>query len=173
MDMVVAGYGEAAWASILDSAGLDDSVLIGAQPYPDEITFRLISAVAAKAGLTVDETLRSFGQYWIKAADAGPYANVMNILGRSLLESLENLDRMHASIQIAMPEARLPYFAVLEHDESRIKIAYHSTRQGLESFVTGLFEGLLNRFDKTGNVIFSGTKEDFSLFEISLSSYRS
>jgi hypothetical protein len=173
MDMVVEGYGQAAWASILDSAGLDDSVLIGAQPYPDEITFRLISAVAAKAGLTVDETLRSFGQYWIKAADAGPYANVMNILGGSLLESLENLDRMHASIQIAMPEARLPYFAVLEHDESRIKIAYHSTRQGLESFVTGLFEGLLNRFDKTGNVIFSGTKEDFSLFEISLSSYRS
>jgi hypothetical protein len=29
MDMVVAGYGEAAWASILDSADLDDAVLIG------------------------------------------------------------------------------------------------------------------------------------------------
>lgn len=170
MDMVVEGYGQAAWASILESAGLDDAVLIGAQPYPDEITFRLISAVAAKAGLTVEEALRSFGQYWIRAADAGPYANVMNILGGSLLESLENLDRMHASIQIAMPEARLPYFAVLDHDETSIKLAYHSTREGLESFVTGLLEGMLKRFGKTGKVVFSGNEEDFALFEINLSS---
>jgi hypothetical protein len=163
-DMVLELFGQVAWDQILDEAGLDDGAFVSAQSYPDEVTFRLITAAAGKAGLTVDQTLQAFGRHWIKAAEKGPYANVMRMLGSSLLESLMNLDRMHASIQIAMPGAQLPQFAVVSHDEQSIEIAYHSRRAGLEQFVCGLLEGLMERFHLQGSVGFSGSVGEARMF---------
>lgn len=162
--MVLEQFGQPAWDQIVEDAGLDDGAFVSAQSYPDEITFRLISTAAARAGLTVDQTLRAFGHHWIKTADRGPYANVMRILGGTLLESLMNLDRMHASIQIAMPGAQLPQFTVASQDERSIELAYYSRRAGLEHFVCGLLEGLMERFHQLGSVGFSGTVGEARLF---------
>lgn len=163
-DMVLEQFGPDAWTAILTLADLDDGAMVSAQPYPDEVTFRLIGAAATTAGLTVDQTLYAFGRHWIRAADKGPYANIMKILGATLLESLINLDRMHASIQIAMPGAQLPQFSVVAHDERSIRIAYYSNRPGLERFVCGLFEGLMERFSTPGAVEYSGVDGDARMF---------
>lgn len=165
-DMVLEHFGVVAWDEILADAGLDDGAFVSAQPYPDEVTFGLINTAATKAGLTVEQTLQAFGRHWIKAADQGPYANVMRILGGSLLESLMNLDRMHASIQIAMPGAQLPQFTVAAHDERLIKLAYHSRRAGLEPFVCGLLEGLMERFHLKGTVEYSGLDGEVRMFTV-------
>ncbi len=165
-DMVLEHFGQVAWDEILGDTGLDDGAFVSAQSYPDEVTFRLITTAAAKAGLTVDQTLHAFGRHWIKAADQGPYANVMRILGGSLLESLMNLDRMHASIQIAMPGAQLPQFTVVSQDSRSIELAYHSQRAGLEQFVCGLLEGLMERFHEQGSIEFSGSVGDARMFTV-------
>ena len=167
--MVLEQFGPAAWDQVLQSAKLDDGDFVSAQPYPDETTFRLIGAAAATAGLTVDQTLRAFGHHWVKTAgDAGEgiYANVMSILGGSLVEALTNLDRMHASIQIALPDAQLPQFVIVSQDDRSIQLAYYSKRDGLESFVSGLLEGLLIRFNQPGSVAFSGTDGAARLFTV-------
>lgn len=165
-DMVLEHFGEVAWKEILEDSGLDDGAFVSAQSYPDEATFRLITAAATKAGQTMDQTLLSFGRHWVKSADQGPYASVMRILGGSLLESLMNLDRMHASIQIAMPGAQLPQFNVTFHDDRSIELAYHSRRAGLEQFVCGLLEGLMERFHQRGSVGFSGVAGDARMFTL-------
>lgn len=164
--MVLEQFGPAAWDQILHSAKLDDGDFVSAQPYPDETTFRLIGAAAATAGLTVDQTLLAFGHHWVRTAGEGHYANVMSILGGSLLQALTNLDRMHASIQIALPDAQLPQFAIVAQDDRFIQLAYYSKRDGLESFVSGLLEGLLMRFNQPGSVAFSGTDGAARLFTV-------
>lgn len=151
-DMVLEQHGPEAWSRVLTVAGLDDSAMVSAQPYADEVTFKLIGAAAEVAELSLDATLETFGRHWIRASEKGPYANVIRILGGSLLEALMNLDSMHASIQIAMPEARLPQFAVVEHDASSIRMAYTSHRVGLEPFVAGLLEGLVLKFKEAAVV---------------------
>lgn len=166
--MVLEQFGPAAWDQILASAELDDGDFVSAQSYPDEVTFRLITSAAATAGLTIEQTLQAFGHHWVKNSNTGVYANVMAILGESFLEALTNLDRMHASIQIAMPEAQLPQFVIVSQDEQAIKLAYYSKRDGLESFVLGLLEGLLNRYNQPGSVAFSGTDGEARLFTITL-----
>ena len=164
--MVLEQFGPAAWDEILHSAKLDDGDFVSAQSYPDETTFRLIGAAASTAGLTVDQTLLAFGHHWVKTADQGLYSNVMAILGGSLLEALTNLDRMHASIQIALPDAQLPQFVVVSQDDRSIQLAYYSKREGLESFVSGLLEGLLMRFNQPGSVVFSGMDGEARLFTV-------
>lgn len=165
-DMVVEQFGPQAWDKALSAAGLDDAILVSIQSYPDEVTFRLITAAAATGGLTVEETLQAFGRHWIRAASHGPYASVLKILGASLLESLHNLDQMHASIQLAMPGAQLPQFSVLSEDDRSIRLAYYSKRAGLENFVCGLLDGMLEKFATPGIVEFVGQDGDARIFTI-------
>lgn len=166
--MVLEQFGPAAWDQILQSAKLDDGDFVSAQSYPDETTLRLIGAAATTAGLTLDQTLLAFGHHWVKTADQGLCANVMAILGGSLLEALINLDRMHASIQIALPDAQLPQFVLVSQDARSIQLAYYSKRDGMESFVSGLLEGLLMRFNQPGSVAFNGTDGAARLFTVTL-----
>jgi hypothetical protein len=166
--MIVEQFGAQAWDNTLTAADLDDAILVSIQSYPDEVTFRLISAAAATAGLTVEDTLHAFGRHWIRASGQGPYAGVLQILGTSLLESLNNLDQMHASIQLAMPGAQLPQFSVLSQDDRSIRLGYYSKRAGLESFVCGLLDGMLEKFATPGLVEFSGQEGDARIFTITL-----
>lgn len=165
-DMVLAQFGQPAWDEILIKANLDDSSFVSGESYPDEITFRLITTAAEVANLSVDDTLFAFGEHWVAAAWTGPYSTVLTVLGRSLTDALTNLDRMHASIQIAMPEANLPQFSILYEDEASIEIEYFSDRDGLESFVRGLFSGLMKKFAVAGEVVFAKSPDGARIFTI-------
>jgi hypothetical protein len=165
-DMVLAQFGQPAWEEILKRAQLDETVFVSGESYPDEVTFKLITTAAEVANLSVDDTLHAFGEHWVQAAWTGPYATVMTVLGRSLGECLANLDRMHASIQIAMPDADLPQFSIVTEDEQKIEIEYFSNRAGLENFVRGLFLGLMNRFGVKGEVVYQPAPDGRRIFTI-------
>jgi Haem-NO-binding/Protein of unknown function (DUF2378) len=165
-DMVLSQFGQPAWEEILKRAELDDASFISGESYPDAVTFKLITTAAEVANLSVDDTLHAFGEHWVKAAWAGPYATVLTVLGRSLGECMANLDRMHASIQIAMPDAQLPQFTLLEEDEHKIEIEYISDRAGLENFVRGLFWGLMDRFGVKGEVVYAQAPDGARIFTI-------
>jgi Haem-NO-binding len=168
-DMVLAQFGQTAWDTILAKAALDDSAFVSGESYPDEVTFRLITTAAEVANLSVDDTLFAFGEHWVATAWTGPYSTVLTVLGRTLSDALTNLDRMHASIQIAMPDASLPQFSILNEDETSIEIEYFSERQGLENFVRGLFSGLMKKFAVTGEVIFAPSPDGSRIFKIMFS----
>ncbi len=165
-DMVLSQFGQPAWDEILKRAELDDASFVSGESYPDEVTFKLITTAAEVANLSVDDTLHAFGEHWVAAAWGGPYATVMTVLGRSLAEALANLDRMHASIQIAMPDADLPQFSIIAEDEHRIEIEYFSNRAGLENFVRGLFRGLMDRFGVKGEVVYAQAPDGARIFTI-------
>ena len=168
-DMVLSQFGQAAWDEILTRAKLDESAFVSGESFPDEVTFRLITTAAEVANLSVDDTLYAFGEHWVAAAWNGPYATVMTVLGRSLSESLANLDRMHASIQIAMPDADLPQFSVIFEDDTRIEVEYVSNREGLEYFVRGLFSGLMKKFSVEGEITTEKASDGAQIFKILLS----
>ena len=46
----------------------------------------------------------------------------------------------------------VPAFAILDHEPGKLLVEYRSNRTGLEPFVAGLLEGLLERFDLVGEV---------------------
>ncbi len=151
-DMVRSAGGDELWDRILLQSGLKDDEFVSALAYPDETTFRLIGAVAAEMNLSLEEALGQFGRYWITFAHASSYSPLMKMAGDDLFGFCENLDRMHASIKISLPDVDVPSFRVIETGDASIRIGYLSSRAGLEPFVIGLFEGLLDHFNQTGEV---------------------
>ncbi|MFM1960767.1 MAG: hypothetical protein RL588_2284 [Pseudomonadota bacterium] len=151
-EMVTDAGGARLWNNILTRSGLQDEAFISGLSYPDEMTLGLIGAVAQEMNLSLEETLVRFGRYWIGFADASAYSPLMTMAGDDIFDFCRNLDRMHASIQVSLPDVDVPSFRVLEMGETFIRLAYVSNRDGLEPFVTGLLEGLLQRFGHQGQV---------------------
>ena len=164
--MVIEKFGQAIWDEILVSAGVVEDDFVSTRAYPDTQTLDLVGAIATRANLSVPDLLRSFGHYWIGFASRSHYAPVMRISGDTLEEFLGNLDRMHNSIRMAIPEARMPSFRVMNTRADGVDIAYSSSRAGLEPFVVGLLEGLMERFQQQGEVRQVGAGERGMIFSL-------
>jgi len=151
-EMILEQQGAATWTKVLIAARLDDSDFVSAYTYPDEVTLRLLAAAAEALEADLGEMLTGFGRYWVEYADRGPYGSILRMAGDDLPTLLGNLDRMHDAIQGGMPDARLPTFQLLAQANTEIRVAYRSTRTGLEPFVAGLLQGLMARFGVSGRV---------------------
>jgi guanylate cyclase soluble subunit beta len=81
--------------------------------YDDALTIAIISEASARLNLSVEACLFEFGRYWIKYAERGSLASIMNFTGQDLASFIENLDRLHLAVGAAMPGARLPSFTTI------------------------------------------------------------
>jgi guanylate cyclase soluble subunit beta len=164
--MVTDDLGESGWAQVLKATGYGGGEFISASTYDDGVTLAIVGASASACSQDLDHFLERLGQYWICFASDGAYKSLMAVTGADLLTFLENLDRLHTAVQAAMPAARLPSFTVTDSGQGYVRVAYASERTGMESFVTGLLQGLLHRFGHAGKVREVGRSSDAIDFEI-------
>jgi guanylate cyclase soluble subunit beta len=150
--MVIDHSGSDAWERIENRVDIGPEHLVSAQVYDDELTVALLAMAAEQLGSSVSDCLKAFGRYWIRFAERGSYGAMMDFTGRDIATFIGNLDRMHQAVQAAMPEARVPSFRLVEQSPECLKVQYRSEREGLEPFVIGLLEGLLDRFETAGSV---------------------
>lgn len=164
--MVNEKLGEEAWRALEKKLDIGPTELLTAMVYDDALTFRIVAEAADRLNLPIDECLFAFGSYWIRYADQGPLAGIMNFTGATLPSFIGNLDRLHLAVGTAMPGTRLPSFSTLERTTESILVEYRSERTGMEEFVRGLFHGLMEKFDATGSVEIVERSADAILFEI-------
>lgn len=150
--MMASKLGAPAWAELERKLGLGAADYITARVYADEQTIGMCSACAEALGQDLSDFFVEFGAYWIGFAVSGPYRGVMQSTGSTLPEFLANLDRMHNTIRMAMPEAQTPLFALRENGGNSLLVEYGSPREGLEPLVLGLLIGLLDHFGEQGSV---------------------
>ncbi|OXE36887.1 MAG: hypothetical protein CGW95_04930 [Phenylobacterium zucineum] len=167
--MVLDLHGENHWSAISAASGLGDDAFIGANVYGDEVTLKLVAAISDHFEAQVESMLRAFGEYWISFAYNGDYKSIMTMAGQDLVSFLYNLNRMHDSVQISIPGARLPTFVVDDDNSDAITLSYFSDRTGLEPFVEGLLSGLIKHFGQTGNIHQIGRNGSGVQFQIVLS----
>ncbi len=162
--MVLDSAGKHVWSEIEAAAGIGQSQLISVEIYDDEVTLALLASAAKCMKIDVTELLFDFGRYWVRYADYGAYSALLNFTGDDIVTFLQNLDRLHGSVQSVMPAARMPSFTVLSQGPSELLVNYASPRQGLEPFVKGLLHGLLDRFSLEGDVAIKSTENGSTQF---------
>jgi hypothetical protein len=150
--MVTETAGAETWREIERDAAVGPREMISALVYDDAVTFAIVTASAARLGITVDDALRRFGRYWIQFNVNGPYSNIIRFIGRDIETVIANLDRMHSALLATMPDASMPSFSIVESAPGLLRVRYNSERTGLDIFVAGLMEGLLDHFGHTGEV---------------------
>lgn len=146
--MLLDQAGPSAWMAVQASARIGEAEMIIAEVYDDALTHRLLTAVGEYLKLTPDQSWAAFGRYWVHY----PLGSIMAFTGDDIVSFVSNLELLHRNVQFVMPAARLPKFTLARNEPGILIVRYHSNRTGLEPFVTGLFEGLLDRFGLTGTI---------------------
>lgn len=164
--MMQAKLGEEAWFALEKKIGIGPTELLTGMVYDDSLTLEIISEAAARLNLTADECLFEFGRYWIDYASRGSLSAVMTLTGRDLASFISNLDRLHLSVGMAMPDTRLPNFKVTLDEPGFLRVEYLSHRTGMEDFVSGLLYGLIERFGLAGDVSIADNTVGKTVFEI-------
>ncbi|MBS3927122.1 MAG: heme NO-binding domain-containing protein [Sphingomonadales bacterium] len=164
--MVIEERGESAWNELEHRSGIGPAEMISAETYDDEITLRMLAAASDAYDMPINDLLVRFGRYWIVFAERGSFKFILDFTGQDLRGFISNLDRMHVGVQAVMPQAIMPSFRVAEDTAEKVVVEYRSTRTGLEPFVTGLFQGLAERFGVEADVQHLGWYGDASTFAI-------
>ena len=144
--LVCSSQGEATWHDIRRKAGVEDEVFMRMDAYPDELTYRLVSAASQVLETPVPDLLREFGRYWTRYTLVEGYGAMLNDLGPTFQEALAALDGMHARVALLYPALKPPEFRVTDIDASKLSLRYYSHRSSLGPMVHGLVEGLAERF---------------------------
>ena len=146
--LVTENYGQEVWNKIKDRSQLEADTFISSEPYPDELTFTLAKCTSEELGITVDQVLESFGEYWILKTGMEHYGPLMKSGGSTFEEFLVNLPNFHSRVMLIFPNVTPPEFQVSDLTKNSLVMHYFSTRNGLKHFVYGLLMGIAKMFNK-------------------------
>lgn len=146
-DLVVSRFGEDTWREIRTRAGVPVDSFVSMTQYSDTVTYDLVGAASEILGAPAADILESFGKYWTVYTAQQGYGEYLRHSGSSLVEFLNNLDNLHARVELSFDELRPPSFRVTDATDEGLRLHYHSEREGLAPLVKGLLHGLGELFD--------------------------
>lgn len=141
-DLIKENFGEEKWEVIKKRSGVDIDFFLGNEPYDDDITFKLAIAASEETGLSLQNVLIAFGEWWVLRTGKEKYGSLIEAGGASLKEFLENLPAFHSRIMLIYPNLTPPEFRVSDVGDASVHIHYLSKRKGLQEFVRGLLQGI-------------------------------
>ncbi|MEO6859988.1 MAG: heme NO-binding domain-containing protein [Microcoleus sp.] len=145
-EMVCSRFGEETWETIKEKADVEIDVFMTMDAYPDDLTHRLVHSASEVLGMSADDILQAFGEYWVIYTASEGYAQILDMAGDNLPDFLANLDNLHARVGLNFPQLQPPSFQCTEHSKNSMELHYCSHRQGFAPMVKGLLKGLACRF---------------------------
>ncbi len=150
-DLVISIAGEDTWRIIKCDAGIDTVEFYDSCQYNDNVTIKLVEAASKALGKPPKDILYAFGRHWVLYTEREGWASVFNLAGDTVLGIIKELDGIHARVQIALPDARMPHFSVSE-EHDHWKLIYRSPRTGFAPMVLGLLDGLAEKFEESWDI---------------------
>lgn len=157
--LVTTRFGEDAWERVKQAAGVEVDAFISNEPYPDDLTYKLVGGASQVLGVPASQVLELFGEHWVHVAREG-YGDLMAAGGKTLPHFLENLPNFHTRIALLFPQLEPPLFRTTDITPESLRLHYMSRRAGLSSFVMGLLRGLGKMFETTVQVEHARRKDE-------------
>lgn len=159
-ELVTMRAGRSAWSAVRERAGVGEIAFVSIRPYPDSMTYDLVSAASQVLRCSQGEVLRAVGRQWIPFAKNEGFGSLLETAGHDLRDLLLHLDSLHARLGLTMPGLAPPSFLVDEQPEEVLHVHYYSQREGLAPMVVGLIEGLGELFETPVQVSQVRERED-------------
>ncbi|ERL93239.1 hypothetical protein D910_10535 [Dendroctonus ponderosae] len=131
------------------------------QIYDDELTYNLIYAAVEVLNIPANTILELFGKTFFEFCQDSGYDKILQVLGATPRDFLQNLDALHDHLGTLYPGMKAPSFRCTERPEDgALVLHYYSDRPGLEHIVIGIVKfntgnEIKNRIQKVRNVAIS------------------
>ncbi|XP_067617258.1 guanylate cyclase soluble subunit beta-1 isoform X2 [Eurosta solidaginis] len=143
--LVLKNFGEEIWDQIKKKAMVSmEGQFLVRQTYDDEITYNLIGAAVEILNIPADDILELFGKTFFEFCQDSGYDKILQVLGATPRDFLQNLDALHDHLGTLYPGMRAPSFRCTEKDGSLL-LHYYSERPGLEHIVIGIVKAVASK----------------------------
>ncbi|UCF37760.1 MAG: heme NO-binding domain-containing protein [Acidobacteriota bacterium] len=158
-ELIRSQFGDEAWEKIKDEADLDYEIFIRNDPYPDKVTYDLVSAASRVLDVPAGDLLFAFGEYWVLETARRGYGDLMQAGGKNLPDFLTNLPSFHTRVVMIFPKLQPPTFSVTDRTDHSLQVHYETNRPGLTLFAKGLLSGLAKMFKTDAKITLVEEKE--------------
>ncbi|MFO0583811.1 MAG: heme NO-binding domain-containing protein [Anaeromyxobacter sp.] len=149
--MVEKKHGAAAWAKVLEAAGFPKgSVFVPGGDLPDDKAMKILTSVGPSTGMSMDQVMETFGDYWANDYASKMYAPYFS-QAKTAMEFLLGMDSLHQRVTKSTANAHPPQFSYESVTEKSFVMVYHSAR-GLDGLIPGLVKGVARRYGTTCTV---------------------
>lgn len=153
-------FGRTRWDAIKARAHIDLPSFVGMEAYPDSVTYGLVAAASQELQIPAGALLEAFGEYWTLYTAQEGYGDLLAIGGRTFIEFIQNLDRLHAHVGLSFPDLHPPSFWCTDLTPHSLTFHYRSEREGLAPMVIGLVRGLGRRFGTEVTIVHTARRGD-------------
>ncbi|XP_044734835.1 guanylate cyclase soluble subunit beta-1 [Chrysoperla carnea] len=149
--LVVNSFGEETWEKIKKEADVNmEGQFLVRQIYDDEITYNLIAAAVNLLKIPATAILELFGKTFFEFCQDSGYDKILQVLGATPRDFLQNLDALHDHLGTLYPGMRAPSFRCTERPEDgALVLHYYSDRPGLEHIVIGIVKTVASKLHGT------------------------
>nr|KAF7434241.1 hypothetical protein H0235_002432 [Vespula pensylvanica] len=149
--LVVKNFGSKTWDEIKKDAAVNmDGQFLVRQIYDDEITYNLIAAAVNRLNIPANDILELFGRMFFDFCQDSGYDKILQVLGATPRDFLQNLDALHDHLGTLYPGMRAPSFRCTERPEDgALVLHYYSDRPGLEYIVIGIVKTVAKKLHGT------------------------
>lgn len=140
--LVTENYGEEVWINVKAKSEEELNIKDLNIPNDDLVTFRLAIATAEVLGLSINEVLFKFGEYWVISIGMQYYSLIMQTDKNNLREFLFNLPKFYNKVMLMCPNIAPPNFKVIDKGNNKVEIHNYSSIKGLAYFMNGLISGM-------------------------------
>uniref|UniRef100_A0A8D8TAP2 Guanylate cyclase soluble subunit beta-1 n=1 Tax=Cacopsylla melanoneura TaxID=428564 RepID=A0A8D8TAP2_9HEMI len=148
--LVLKSFGEEAWEKIKHDADVSmEGQFLVRQIYDDEITYNLIGAAVAVLNIPANTILELFGKTFFEFCQDSGYDKILQVLGATPRDFLQNLDALHDHLGTLYPGMRAPSFRCTETEDGNLVLHYYSDRPGLEHIVIGIVKTVASKLHNT------------------------
>ncbi|KAL7028069.1 hypothetical protein ACKWTF_005710 [Chironomus riparius] len=144
--LVLKNFGTEIWETIKRKAEVNmDGQFLVRQIYDDEITYNLVGAAVEVLNIPADSILELFGLTFFDYCQDSGYDKILQVLGATPRDFLQNLDALHDHLGLLYPGMRAPSFRCTEECDGSLILHYYSDRSGLEYIVIGIVKAVASK----------------------------
>ena len=140
------------------------------ESYDDSTLLSMIGKAIEVGQFKPADFLIGFGEYWVLETAPKHFGPFLSLTGNDIHVFMSNLNTVHDRASALFPGYSPPSFRISGNiEEGDLQVFYSSKREGFESFVIGLLQGVCKRFNLVGSVKANGVLESGeSIFDVSL-----
>uniref|UniRef100_A0A182KCL4 Guanylate cyclase soluble subunit beta-1 n=1 Tax=Anopheles christyi TaxID=43041 RepID=A0A182KCL4_9DIPT len=143
--LVLKNFGLNIWEQIKKRAQVNmEGQFLVRQIYEDDITYNLIEAAVDILNIPAGDILELFGKTFFEFCQDSGYDKILQVLGATPRDFLQNLDALHDHLGTLYPGMRAPSFRCTETN-GQLVLHYYSERPGLEHIVIGIVKAVASK----------------------------
>ncbi|XP_063704653.1 guanylate cyclase soluble subunit beta-1 isoform X2 [Culicoides brevitarsis] len=144
--LVLKTFGVEIWEEIKKKAEVNmEGQFLVRQIYDDQITYNLVTAAVEILNIPASDILELFGKIFFEYCQDAGYDKIMQVLGATPRDFLQNLDALHDHLGTLYPGMRAPSFRCTEGEDGTLILHYYSDRDGLEHIVIGIVKAVASK----------------------------